>query len=259
MTTPTLAVGPRCRRCTKPEADCARLGGCCPECTHTFGEESPERESICADCDQPFTQPGIQGRPYTRCPACRQPSLTSAATVCTGSYAGTETGYYYHLRKDHTPPCDACRAAHKEAERGRTARRNGATPPTPETTMTTTPPVTPASTATPAGGSIEQLLARARELGGKNLDRAVQRVGDATEQLRAALVDYETKAAARAKVARLERELAAAKATLRGGVGQRQTTLRPATETSPCVKGCGRLLGPQGRWKHESTCTGTGT
>lgn len=43
---------------------------------------------------------------------------------------GTDSGYYTHLRRWHTEPCDDCRAAHAEATsrraRARTQRKNAA-------------------------------------------------------------------------------------------------------------------------------------
>lgn len=39
---------------------------------------------------------------------------------------GTDSGYYTHLRRWHTEPCDDCRAAHAEATARRTAARRAA-------------------------------------------------------------------------------------------------------------------------------------
>lgn len=34
-----ISLGPKCRKCRKDEASCARIVGCCRQCTHTFGDD----------------------------------------------------------------------------------------------------------------------------------------------------------------------------------------------------------------------------
>lgn len=89
MTTTRIA-GPRCRTCDNTEQACALHGGCCPACTHTFGDEEPHRPAT------PFPH-------------------------------GTERGYERH-RKRRTFGCEACRRAHAaHISRKRVAAERAAT------------------------------------------------------------------------------------------------------------------------------------
>lgn len=69
--------------------------------------------------------------------------------------------------------------------------------------------------AEPAGGSIGQLLLRSADIPEKRIQTARARADKAITALRALVAEYESAEAARAEVARLQRELAAAKAKLR--------------------------------------------
>jgi hypothetical protein len=104
-------------------------------------------------------------------------------------------------------------------------------------------------------------------------NKRVQNLGRRAEQLLSDLatliadtaVDEQRKQAeraakqkARADVERLQRELAAARAKLRGNTRTTPPPIaRPAGDPLPCRKGCGRTSPrPQGRAAHERHCTG---
>lgn len=117
--------GPRCRRCLTDEAGCARRGGCCPSCSHTFGEPAALSRLVtrlCTECGTAHTRRGDQLR--ARCDRCHQAHLEQlrAEDRCSDPKAGTDTGYYRHLRITRTQPCSWCRAAHSRAERERRQR-----------------------------------------------------------------------------------------------------------------------------------------
>jgi hypothetical protein len=60
---------------------------------------------------KPFERPTLQreqGKPKRRQPV----------ALC-----GTDSGYFRHLRRTKTPPCDACKAAHSEYEWARQQRK----------------------------------------------------------------------------------------------------------------------------------------
>ncbi len=90
----------------------------------------------CPECES-----GVKRRAQLRCDACnvrvredrkiqsaarreaeRERRAAERAPKC-----GTDSGYYYHLRKWKTVPCEPCTAAHAAANRRRTAARTGRT------------------------------------------------------------------------------------------------------------------------------------
>lgn len=80
----------------------------------------------CAACRDEFVHPArTVGAPPKRCPRCRTAADRLAAAVperCQNPKAGTDTGYYHHVRRDKTPTCRACRAAHTAAQLRRERR-----------------------------------------------------------------------------------------------------------------------------------------
>lgn len=235
--------GACCDACPSSEQDCARNYPCCADCTHDFGEHIETR--TCTGCHQPFEY-NPNAANAKRCPECRapKPDLPHLASRCTNPYAGTDTGYYYHLRKYGTPPCDACKAAHTAAARKRDNRA-----PRPIGAAMTTPAAPPTHS---------ELLARARQIDTKAVQRILDKIDTAFTELRTVLADEESKAAARRDVQRLERALAEAKAKLRGG-SRPVATIGAASH--PCrVAGCTRTFdNGQGRALHERRAHGTGT
>lgn len=65
--------GRRCAHCPRTEADCARNGQCCNNCTHTFGEPKtppPVPLTVCHRCRDTFPA-NKKGRPRKFCDTCR--------------------------------------------------------------------------------------------------------------------------------------------------------------------------------------------
>lgn len=141
-----------------------------------------------------------------------------------------------------------------------------------------TPPVTldlggGATQTMPAPvGGIGLLLEQAGAHSSKRVQNLADRIETQLEQLRALIADladdekrkqaeFAAKAAAKAKVARLEAELAAAKAALRrkppSGTPAKPAPARHTVDQQlACRKGCGRTSpNPQGRGAHERHCT----
>lgn len=139
-----------------------------------------------------------------------------------------------------------------------------------------TSPVTPAQPATPITrpDEIRVLLNTAKDHPSKRIQSAADRIFDSLDRLRSLIAEDEEKnaakrraaaekAAARAEVERLEAQLAAAKAKLRGKpAGANATTAPTAAEAKkstaprgeyPCRNdGCDKVIDtPQGRGLHE--------
>lgn len=124
------------------------------------------------------------------------------------------------------------------------------------------------------GGTIGLLLEQASGHSNRRVVTLAEKIEAHIEQLRtlvASLADDEkrkqtaiaAKAAAKAKIERLEAELAAARAALRSkpvsGTPDKPTAVRHVTDQHvPCRNGCGRTSpNPQGRAAHERHCTFT--
>ncbi|MGZ4597437.1 MAG: hypothetical protein ACXV3V_10970 [Actinomycetes bacterium] len=119
-----------------------------------------------------------------------------------------------------------------------------------------------------AAGMIGRLLedasghtvAKVRNLAARiegDLDRLRSLIAEHSAAEQARRDAAKAKAAARAEVERLEKQLRAAKAKLRGGTPE-PTSSTPARSALDCRKGCGRTVnGPAGRAAHERHCTGT--
>lgn len=106
----------------------------------------------------------------------------------------------------------------------------------------------------------DALLRRAAQSESKRIRNAAERVTDALDRLREAFAEDESKRAARERVAKLEEELRAAKAALRGspgrGVPAPRKTRTYSGEPLTCRKGCGKESpNAQGRAAHERHCT----
>jgi hypothetical protein len=96
-----ITAGPPCRRCRRTEQECARTYPCCDLCSHRFGEITPQPAAT--------------------------PVFVLEMAACGDPKAGTDTGYYRHVRgtaaAPPSKPCRACRSAHADAERSRVARK----------------------------------------------------------------------------------------------------------------------------------------
>lgn len=124
------------------------------------------------------------------------------------------------------------------------------------------------ATAGPIGMLLEQ--ASGHSIG--KVRRLAEKIEGQLDDLRALIAQHAAderrrqaeaaaKAKARAEVERLERELAAAKASLRGtpSPAARRAPRAPQSDAEPltCQKGCGRKFSrSQGRGKHELSCPG---
>ena len=64
-----ISMGANCLACDTVEAHCARDGGCCERCTHTFGEPGI-RTYICKECNQVGTATNPTGCLPKRHPLC---------------------------------------------------------------------------------------------------------------------------------------------------------------------------------------------
>lgn len=51
--------------------------------------------------------------------AAQRERMPRGRTYAATAQCGTDAGYYTHLRRTYTPPCDDCRAAHNAAARRR--------------------------------------------------------------------------------------------------------------------------------------------
>lgn len=124
--------------------------------------------------------------------------------------------------------------------------------PTPATNPPDTQPAPPG----------HELVARGLMSGDKRISHQAAKVQAGLDRLREQLEQHDAKAAVRAEVARLEQQLAAAKAKLRGSAtpihhaGARSTKSRTFENRLDCAK-CGRTSPTaQGRAAHERHCTG---
>lgn len=117
--------------------------------------------------------------------------------------------------------------------------------------MTTPTPITTAPGQTAHTPTVSELLARARQVNDPKVTRAAAKVEAAALALRDALTDVDEKTAARREVERLQRQLAAAKARLNGGVkkplsdAQRAqlARMREAARTPVDCPDCGQTCG----------------
>lgn len=104
----------------------------------------------------------------------------------------------------------------------------------------------------------EALLRRAAQSESPRIRKAAERVTEALDRLREAFAEDEGKRAARERVAKLEAELAAARAALRHGATAGTRTAAAATGEAQiaCQKGCGRMFRDRrGIGLHEKSCT----
>lgn len=116
------------------------------------------------------------------------------------------------------------------------------------------------SMTTPTASGIGLLLEQASGHGSSKVQRLGNKIEGLLDDLRALIKASEAQEETRQEVARLERQLAEAKAKLRGkpvavrAVGTGTGSVRN-TEPLPCRKGCGRVAaGAQGRAAHERNC-----
>jgi transcriptional regulator with XRE-family HTH domain len=116
------------------------------------------------------------------------------------------------------------------------------------------------SMTTPTASPLALLLEQASGHGSKRVRGLADKIEGLLDDLRALISQDAEKEQTRQEVARLERQLAEAKAKLRGGT---VTAIRSGggsgsgrREPTPCRKGCGAMpLGNQGRGVHERHCT----
>lgn len=107
--------------------------------------------------------------------------------------------------------------------------------------------------------SIDALLTRAARSDSARIRAAAHKVQDAVQRLRDAYIEDESKREARERVARLEAELAAAKAALRGKPSTPKAIrpqVAPVDGGIPCPNDCGKVsVNAAGASAHARFCT----
>lgn len=158
--------------------------------------------------------------------------------------------------------CETHAGKHDQERPGAAAPRMGR-PPAPVAPVPAAQPSAPMPQVI-GGGTIGLLLEQAgahsnkrvRNLADKietQLDDLRNRIADLAEDEKRKRLEAETKEKARQDIVRLEQQLAAAKAKLRK---PKAATASASAQELPCRNGCGRTYAsPQGRGKHERSCT----
>ena len=113
---------------------------------------------------------------------------------------------------------------------------------------------------TPAPSPLGLLLEQATAHSSPKVQRLARRIETQLDDLRTLMKESVAEHEARAEIARLEQQLATAKAALKTGRAPRVpgggSAVTARSEPLPCRKGCGKVSsGPQGRAGHERSCT----